>query len=291
MLVEAVDSFDGPTADVTVYTGSHLHRMVGRSAERNAVEVLSHAFTIGELNAVIRYDHPTQTVPERTGVCDEPFQTWNQRVLNGRIPDTAADINVLLIDGRAGGCSNSPNVDPGHCTVGATPLANLDSWNLSGTSLPKDAAHDLLHEVGHNLGYPHVPHGGYALDEAGYWYRTPTVGGNDVENVCGEHIEKRDNNPSHRYLFWHHCAIDNARLADGDPDPPSSYPPIGYMGLDAPYLSRFPTPANTDPPDDGANGNTGNGTGDGTDDSQGVNLGAALGLGLAAAIVASRGGE
>lgn len=253
--------FSGPVFEIAVYTQDLLFDKVGQTVEANAVGLLQTVFDLGQLNYDIYFDFPLQDYQERTGVCDEPFLSWNDDVLAGDIPFVAAEANVLLVDGRAGGCANAPGTYPSATAVGVTALENF-SYHLSDLDTFGDsgaAAHAFLHELGHTLGSPgpNQSHFGYGFnDDAGArWFRTPTVSGNDLINACDELIEARTWDPTVRYLFYHWCAIEKFETADGlTADPPTEYPPT-YQGSLPPLANTLPRPPGS------GNGNGGNGGG------------------------------
>lgn len=257
--------FDNPTVEVALYREDTFAATDGTLPVDNAIEILTGAFEMGELNYVIRHDLPTQTLPAETGTCDEPFQTWNDRVRNGNIPHVAKDANLVLIDRFGGGCANAPGNHPGRAVIGARPLTDQYAdgqitYELEGEGNLWVGYGTLLHELGHNLGFSHKPHGGWGFNHNGKWHRTPTVGGNAVDNHCEEFIENRQHDDTHKYAFYHWCAVSGFEIVDqqvgtpvdNDPDtvnptPPSTYPPV-LNGQTVDNVDKFPSP--TDPMDD-----------------------------------------
>lgn len=243
------DRFDNPTVEATVYRNERLDLDLGSVPEEKAIEVLTAAFEAANLNYEITHGLPVQgDLPPSDGGCDDTFDVWNDRVIAEDIPEIAKDTNVLLTNAGAGGCSNNPSRDPNRCTAGAGNFDSSFSYQLDGapdTDSSYRSAHALLHEVGHNLGFVHKPHGGYAFNADGYWHRTPTVGGNNMDNMCGTRIESRTNVSPHFHLFYHWCAVTEMEIVGEDyASVPVPYPPR-RGGQTTRYADRFDLPPAT----------------------------------------------
>lgn len=272
------DRHDNPQVEIALYTQSLLHDTVGRASEQAAVDLLGRVFDFARVNYRIHYGLPLQDYQDRTSVCDQPFNNWNDDVLatardeRAAVPLVAKDANVLLLKGLPGGCANAPVTHPGALAVGATHLERFEyQLTTEGIGLRGGAAHALLHEVGHNIGSPanNAPvgaegsHFGYGFMDGDVWRRTPVVSGNDLQNRCGEAVEARASGSSAiKYLFYHWCTIGKMQVVqsfhgpstDGpgveatvetpSPPAPSEYPPT-LNGQEPPAAGRLPRPPET----------------------------------------------
>lgn len=241
--------FDNPTVEVAIYTEAFLADDSGRAAEQNTVMLLEQAFQFAEVNYQIHYDFFLLGYPDMSGgICNEPFGSFNQDVLDGNLELIADDSNMLLMNGLSGGCSNAPNNDTNACVVRARPMKNFDQYEFShpADGLQASTAHDILHELSHNLGFPHRNHAGYGFNRNGFWWRTPGVGGNDMDNACGEFLEPRTNSDARFYNFFHWCTISEMDLPGRpSPTPPSEYPPT-LNGQSPPHADALPRPTTPD---------------------------------------------
>lgn len=248
-VISRVTGFDNPTVEICLYSEQLLFDTVGRASEDNTVMLLEQVFEFAEVNATIRHGFPPQSYPDDSGgICSEPFLSWNDAVLAGDVPFVGQDANMLLLNGLSGGCSNAPNNDVNSTVAHARPMQNFTEYAFTReeSGLNWNAPYSILHELAHNLGFPHRNHGAWAFDLNGFWWRTPSIGGNNTDNACGEFIENRDSDSAMHYLFYHWCMISEMNLPGRpSPSPPSQYPPQRNGEL-PPHADMFTRPIDID---------------------------------------------
>lgn len=240
MNTTSVDRFENPKAEMTIYMTQAFHERAGRTPEETAVHWLSTACELAELNYDIHYGFAPQDMPEPTGSCAEPWETWRSTVNDGNVEHVAKDSNILLLDRTGGGCGAGLM-----CTVGVAPWGDeFRAYRLGGPGDVAGVGNALLHEVAHNFSYSHAPGRGFGMNDHDneQWLRTPTTN-NDMENKCGEFMEAREYDADYEFAFWHWCAVDTFDI-EGTTDtctPPTTYPPQ-YQGS-KPYMAdQIPTP-------------------------------------------------
>lgn len=222
--LERTGSSDRPAIEVCVYHSTDLAEANGDIPAEDMATCIAGAFEQGGLDYRVHFGFEPQPAPnERTGCCNpdmgecqtpgdsaDAFWWWRDQVNTPMIPKVAADSNMLLVRSRGGGCGA---VGGNVCVVGASEITDLRPYEELRD--PQDRHHRNrhagLHELGHNLGFPHDPNGGIGFNEYSreVWHRTPTVGCNDCTNACGEYIEPREFEDSINHNAFHACAISN----------------------------------------------------------------------------------
>lgn len=205
--------FEAPEVHVGVYSTTALVETNGRAPEAVACRYLATALEDMGLNYRLRRDFAPVDLPAG----EDRLTRWVERDR----PWTAKDANVLLTAQDGGGVSFVGG------RFGHAPAIHIDEvvdWERTGDSLVQRNIHGILHEVGHMLGASHdhdhtepgMQHPGMGWNEAGFWHRTPTVGGNGAPNLCEEPVEARTNDRVMRHQLYHDCFRDYLAIA---PDP------------------------------------------------------------------------
>lgn len=234
----------------TIYQTDALTGANGRIPERVVSRQLSAALDDLAIDHVIRFEFEPFDSPTEDVSCDQetsslsPFMDF----LSGPAPVVALDSNLLLTNAAGGGCAvvNNPDI---RGNAGVSAGGNIDQD--PGVRIMEDTTRwggnvsAALHEVGHNMGFPHDPHPGWGANVGGRWNRTPTTAANDVENLCGEFIEARAHNAVNNHLYYNDCVAAHMLVEEKEPleqngDTPGQFN-VGCDGVEVVGADAIPT--------------------------------------------------
>lgn len=199
-----IDHFDNPKVDICLYTSSKLDDRNDRAGEWSCATFIANALSDARYNYKIRYGFETVDPPLENARKETP-RWWK----NQELPHTGDHSNMLLVDAFGNGGTFGDRSVVGMQNI----VKNMDFVRL-GEGKEIMNLHNCIHELGWNLGIPAdedphkegKQHAGQGWNEAEKWHRTPMVMGNDVENACGEYIEKREYNRTVHHTLFCECA-------------------------------------------------------------------------------------
>jgi len=202
-------SFSSDFFEVALYNTKKLHANNGANANEMAARYLHRALNRLNVNHSIYYGFDPIDAPTERALCTSSTGTgvlkwWNTQVQNGDIPVVAKDSNALQTNAKGGGCAFIGGVAcafPGYYVDTIRPLVENSSGRL------EDNCSDIMHEVGHNMGFHHDPNpgDGYNLAIENSWYRTPTMAHNNAYNLCHKWIPKRKYSRQVEIMHYNQC--------------------------------------------------------------------------------------
>lgn len=171
-----------------------------------------------DFNRDIRIVRGFEPVPvlQQQSVCPDPGEPdgigeWQTNLGSDVAPSVASDSNLLIMDTGGGGCGA---IGGNYCTAPGRHITHDPGFVDIGTGDTIGNIHACMHEVAHNMGYVHNPHPGWGNNISGRWHRTPSVGGNDFENRCGEFIPERQHTPVTHHNYYHDCVFQHMKITD-----------------------------------------------------------------------------
>lgn len=205
---------DTPQIDINIFCSEVLHDKHGRTPEEMAAMYLGENLDRHDQSYRIRYNFDSyDAVEESSGVPNDTIRQFLADLRDGERP-RASNANLLLVDSEGGGASLH-----GASTCPAAFLDHRQELRQLGTDEYLHNIHDIMHEFAHCMGLGHDmdadeegnQHTGEAyndnVDEV--WVRTPTVAGNNVRNLCGTPIPKRQYHDARWDLRFTDCDVEH----------------------------------------------------------------------------------
>lgn len=213
---------DGDSEDeihVNIYTTERLFEDNERISEQMVARYLSNIFSDNDISYKIGYNFDTFDAPTEQAVCgeDSVLDDWREYVKNDA-EDEAKDSNILLTHASGGGCAGVGG------NVAAAPGRHIDELRFYEKRGDDDWSRNMgaaLHEFGHNMALSHDhdkdeegnQHTGSGWNEDEAWHRTPMNTGDDVTNICGEEIPKREYDKVVQELYFTDCTLEYFEIA------------------------------------------------------------------------------
>jgi len=189
------EEYENRPVGITVHTTADLHDRNGSRSEKTIVQYISQALNAAELNYEIDFDFPLKN-PDIDGVDhgETPgkqnlYDWWRGQINNDPEFEPRKDSNILLSDRDSGGLGAVGG------RVAVAPARHISDyeqhkWKGRGSNDQFRNTFATLHELSHNLGFTHSPHGGNAWNEKRKWHRTITVAASKLPRPEGRGIQR-----------------------------------------------------------------------------------------------------
>lgn len=205
----------------TIYQTRKLTAANGYIPQRVVARQLSAALDGLGIDHVIRFGFRAFDAPTEDTGCgnDAAIEPWMD-FLENEAPVVSMDSNLLITNADGGGCGVVDNTEVrGNAGVG--PGGNIDTD--PGAFIEMEASRwgsnvsACLHEVGHNMGFVHDPHPGWADNIGSAWHRTPTNSAAGINNLCGVAIPPRNKSSVVNHLYYNGCVAEHLLIENKKP--------------------------------------------------------------------------
>lgn len=225
-------SFDTNLFDIAIYRNVDLDNHRGVDPEFTLVNHVSPALADIGINHRIRWNFDPIPISNNNNGCppgDVAYTAWSQYLDAGNAPWVAADCNILINNSRGGGCGS---VGGNVCVGPGWRIDGRYERVLSGGAGWQWHVYSCMHEIGHNMGFPHSPNPGLKwVADDDRLHITPTNGDpNQTSNMCGTSVDLRPDNGLARVPenWFAPCVADHLIIRGPapsevpDPEPPGN---------------------------------------------------------------------